>query len=169
MLNAKFNTVSQAGAPAVVAAVDHSGGQGVAAPETHAPASRPRGRPPGSPNHPKVDGKPLPNPTDLPGENSSGGMTTETAQTQKSVSGDGLLDPTALDPTVAAKAEPVTDAVLLDRVTKHNAALIAKGVDTPAQKIKKLISDYAGPAPKTARDIPAEKRAAFLLELEKVA
>jgi hypothetical protein len=131
-----------------------------------APAARGRGRPPGSPNRPRVDGKPLPDPTDLPGE-----APTSVALSENQGNGTGTQtknsDPTALDPTVAAVVE-ITDAVLQDRVTKHNAALIAKGVDTPAAKIKALIGTYTGGPPKTARDIPQDKRAGFLLELEKI-
>jgi len=78
-------------------------------------------------------------------------------------------DPTAISIDDAVEEVVVTDAILQDKITRRNAALIEKIGSEAPKKIKALIATYAGgPSPKTARDIPADKRAAFLLELEQV-
>ena len=77
-------------------------------------------------------------------------------------------DPAAIDLMEAEEVVTITDLVLQDKITRKNGSMIEKGVTEAPRRIKKLIAIYAGgPAPKTARDIPADKRAAFLLELDK--
>ena len=77
-------------------------------------------------------------------------------------------DPAAIDLMEAEEVVTITDLVLQDKITRKNGNMIEKGVTEAPRRIKKLIAIYAGgPAPKTARDIPVEKRAAFLLELDK--
>lgn len=62
------------------------------------------------------------------------------------------------------KAEPITDAVLTSKIGAHNA----KVKNSPA--IRKLVGDFNGNvAGKQARDIPQEKRADFIVQLEKIA
>lgn len=121
------------------------------------------GRPKGAPNRPKVPAEPVHQTTKEP--LGAGHVVDVTdpdptpASTGGTTSSGGALD-LPDDPTVGAAVVPVTDAVLMEKIMQKNAALMK-----PAA-IRALVATYAGPAPKTARDVPAEKRPAFLLELE---
>ena len=103
-------------------------------------------------------------PLAMPGETA----TTVAAQSDASVGADASNDPAAIDLMEAEEVVTITDLVLQDKITRKNGNMIEKGVTEAPRRIKKLIAIYAGgPAPKTARDIPVEKRAAYLLELDK--
>jgi len=68
---------------------------------------------------------------------------------------DDLLSPGA------EKAEAITDAAIVDAITQHNAKV------KNAPEIRKLIGTYVT-APKTAKDIPVDKRAEFLEKLKEI-
>lgn len=72
-------------------------------------------------------------------------------------------DPAAIgdDDLMSAAPAEITDADLTSRITQHNAK-----IKNPVA-IRQLIGKYVK-APGQARDIPQDKRAAFLAELEKV-
>lgn len=71
-------------------------------------------------------------------------------------------DPAAIEDDIfSAEAPAVTDSALTDAITKHNAK-----IKNPIA-IRQLIGKYVTP-PKQARDIPAELRAAFIEQLEKL-
>lgn len=60
-------------------------------------------------------------------------------------------------------AKPLTDAELISEIQGHNSK-----VSNPTE-IKKLVAIFAGGgAPKTARDIPADKRAEFVTKLKQI-
>ena len=54
----------------------------------------------------------------------------------------------------------ITDKLLLDHVTKKNQAL------KQPPKIHALVAEFAGPAPKTYKDVPQALRQTFLDRLQ---
>ncbi len=117
-------------------------------------AEAPRGK---KPQMPKTEPAPTPEPE-------TEQQTIQTGEEDRKApddepTGDGVMDD--LMSAAGAEETPVTDAEIQDRIMKRNTI-----IKNPVA-IRGLIGKYVA-HPKTAREIPAEKRHAFLAELDKL-
>ena len=79
---------------------------------------------------------------------------------------DDGLDFDLIPSTVEAPASaPITDKDLTAAVNKKHGELAKTLGQAAAPKVRELIAEYAGELPKQLRDIPADKRAEFLVAL----
>lgn len=84
---------------------------------------------------------------------------------ERKPSDDGL-DFDLVPSTVEAPASaPITDKDLTAAVNKKHGELAKVLKDAAAPKVRACIADFAGALPKQLRDIPADKRAEFLVAL----